>query len=199
MRPSYSLFNFEDPICAAVNEVCGLDSIRQRESAEKLDIFTEIAFTAGGATGHRRKTPYDDWIFDLYADGQLEIRVGRYREDAETVDELDGDDPEEQDAVSADPLTHYIAKIRYALRHAMTNSQSYHPLNAVLVNPKITAMVPGPALNLYDEERNMDIIVLTWRVDYGIPGDVWEHVVTGDDGYVVTGDDGSELTGDPAT
>lgn len=193
MRPTYALFNFEDPIIDAVDSVCGLSSIKEREATVRDDVFTTIRFSAGGATGQMIFTPYGDRIYNHFSGGQLQITVGRQRQDVETVDSLDGDVVAEQDTVSRDPLTHYVAKIRYALRQAMINSEAPHALNDVLTSPKITRIVPGPSINSHDPEMDMDEITLIYDVDYGIPNSVWPNVILTEEGLVLTTEQGVEL------
>lgn len=200
MRPTYALFNFEDPICDAVSShiestVSGLTMTRERSTTELADIYADVRFAAGGATGQMMNNPFGDKIFSTYRGGELQITIGRYREDTEVVDDLDGSVAIDQDTTSRDTLTHYAARIRYALRQAMVNAQSPHALNDLLTSPKITQIIPGPTLPAHDPELNVDTLTLTWSVAYGIPNSVWPFVIETEDGLIIETEDGTPIEG----
>lgn len=189
--PTYELFNFEDPICAAVRAMIGSDAVLQRETTELDDIATQIRFVGGAATGHTAKAPDGVKVYDSYAGGSLEITVSRYRRDAETVAEQDADA-----TVARDPLTLRVSEIRHKLRHAKTTFADHLPLNDQLSSPKITRIRPGQSLAGHDPETDTDFILLTWALDYHIPLDIWPKVIVGDNGYILVGDNGQEVVGD---
>lgn len=188
---NYELFNFEDPICAAVRSLIDADVILPREETARDNIYTAVRFTAGTATGHVHTAPDGVKVYDSYTGAQLEITVSRTREDVETVAT-----EEPTDTTAHDMLTLRVAKIRHLLRHAKTTASDHLPINDALSSPKITRLQPAAALSGFDAEMFADFVVLTWAIDYHIPTDIWPRVVLGDDGYTITGDDGENLTGD---
>ena len=183
---NYELFNFEDPICAAVRTLIGADAILQREETARDNIYVGVRLIAGTATDHVFKVPEGEKVYDTYAGAQLEITVSRRREDDEAL-------PDASDTTSRDPLTQRVAQIRHQLRHAKTTRADHLPINDELTSPKITHIQPGPGLAGFDVESYADYIVLTWRLDYHIPADIWPNVILTEEGYVLQSEDGEDF------
>ena len=180
----YYLFNFEDPVCEAVEAVISQNAIIQREQTERKDIAVAITFAPGGATGHVTHTPFGDTVFDHYSGGTLAIDIMRMRSDDEAVA-----DTEPNDTTSRDVLTLIASKIRDELRR--TDAKD---LNDQLASPKISYIIPLATKPEHDPEFNRDIVTLNYRLDVFIPREIWPKVILTESGLVIEDESGERIT-----
>jgi len=179
----YSLFNFEDPVCEAVESVISQNAIIQREQSERKNIYVGITFAPGAATGHVTHTPFGDTVFDNFAGGELSVEIGRMRDDEETVSDLDSSNTK-----ARDPLTLIVAKIRDELRR--TDAKD---LNDQLASPKIGYILPLATSRDHDPDLNRDIVTLSYRLDVFIPREVWPKVILTESGMVLRSESGETV------
>jgi hypothetical protein len=190
----YELFNFIDPIEAAVQAVVqaavpDLAVRLPRDTGTHDDIDCYLAIEEGDATGHVARVavgpdPIEEHsVYDQFAGGRITLTLIRHRYDAETVASLDADD-----ATARDTIGHYAGRLRHALRAADAKE-----LNAALVSPKISYILPEATLREIDEETGADIYRIPWRINYGIPAEVLPRVILTEDGFRITTESGDAL------
>lgn len=194
----YELFNFTDPIEEAfetvIEAVVPEGAVQlPRSLTENPDVGMRILFSDGAATGHVHRVKMgeepveEQTVYDMFTGGLIEIDIWRLRYDAETI--ADNAPTGEPDTTARDLLSHYAARVRYALRR--TDAKQ---LNAALTSPKITHIRPLGSTRVTDEDMGIDHIILRYELNYGIPATIWPSVLLTESGFYIKTEAGVKIS-----